>query len=189
VPPPPRSRAQVLGAAGLVLLLVGALAWGLYLFAASNEHHSFTSGGRPPKYAQVVTGHTYRIGIHGGVPAERRAGITPDRLRCSITLPGFPASRIAISPESTDTKATEQIASFVAPYTGKVSVTCDRLGAVFVDNTESDPAGVLLVLATILLTIGAPVLLAGLRLLRTELRRAGGRSDVGGVHPAAERPL
>lgn len=150
-------------AAGLVLVVAGLLLWALYPFVAAEESHSFAPGQSAARLVHLHKGTHYQLGIPGGVRAARKAGVTPQALRCSAAPAGGSASSLAITAEQPDTKATNQIASFVAPFTARVHVTCSGLGAVYVDNAEADPSGYLLVSATVALVIGAPLLLAGVR--------------------------
>ncbi len=148
---------------GLLLVAAGLVLWGLYHAAATREQHSFTSGEAPPQNVQLHAGTTYRLGVPGGVAAELKVGVTPASLQCAAELTGGAVSRLSLTAEQTDTKATDQIASFRAPTTGPAHVACAQLSEVYVDNATSDPSGFLLVLATAALVVGVPLVLSGLR--------------------------
>ena len=177
--------------AGSVLVLAGLASWALYVQTSRDEPLAYARGGKPPAYVQVAIGKTYRIAVRGGIATEAQAGITPEALSCTAARPGESPGALDLTYENTDTKATDDIASFVAAFTGRLHVECTRLGAVFVDNADDaafDWSGVWLVLASLALVIGTPIVLS-------LLRSAGGGSsdgslaDVARIDPAAEEVL
>jgi hypothetical protein len=163
--------------AGAVLIALGALLWVLSRVAATGEAHAFAPGHAPPRQVQLVQNHTYRLAIPGGLPAERRVGVTPSALACQAQRAGEDRVALRLTDESTSTKAVDTIASFIAPYGGAAHLTCTGLRRVYVEGVGSDPAGLLLVLATIALAVGVPLLLSGLRARSSHVER---------VDPAAE---
>jgi hypothetical protein len=174
-----------------VLVLGGLAAWALYVQGSRDEPHAYARGGNPPAYVQVEIGKTYRIAVRGGVPAETRAGVAPDALTCTAARPGESPGMLNLTDENADTKATNDIASFTAAFTGRLHVECSGLGPVFVDNAADsafDWSGVWLVLASLALVIGTPLVLS-------LLRGAGGGpsdgslADVERIDPAAEEIL
>ena len=71
-----------------------------------------------------------------------------------------------ISAERVDTKATNTVAHFVAPVSGRLHIDCRNWGTMFVpdaNNRSTDVAGAFLVAAIVLLTIGAGLGLSALR--------------------------
>ena len=177
--------------AGTVLVLGGLAAWALYVQSSGDEPHAYARDGKPPAYVQVEAGKTYRISVRGGVATEARAGIAPDALTCTAARPGQAPGALNLTTESADTKATNDIASFVSATSGRLHVECARLGTVFVDNAEDsafDWSSLWLVLASLALVIGTPLVLS-------MLRGAGGGSpdgslaDVERIDPAAEEIL
>jgi hypothetical protein len=156
-----------------VLLLLGIGCAAGYRVAASGEHHSFAASGVPPASSEVTTGKTYFVAVPGGVDAFRRAGLDADHLQCQWAAPDAGAQLLAVVPLGSSTKATDAIATFLAPYTGRMSVTCVGWGPVFIDDADDAPAdyaGVLLLLATIGFTLGVPIALAALRNRRRSVR-------------------
>lgn len=152
--------------AGIALLVLGFGLWAVYRLSVSSERHAFAAGAIAPTYVEVTAGKTYRIAAPGGVQRESDAGVDPSALRCSVTPQGAPAVQLAITPEQAGSKATDQVATFVAPVTGKVHIDCRGGSEVFVDDADdaaADRSGLWLVLATIMLAIGAPVTLSVLR--------------------------
>jgi hypothetical protein len=167
---------------GAVLLLAGFVSWALYAVQSGKEAHSFTSGGAPPAYVQVTPGHTYRIGIDGGVKHEAELGVQPSTLQCTAAAPGQAPGALPVTAEQNGTKAVNQIGSFVATFSGQVHIACDRVGPVYVDNASDagyDWSGFWLVLASLGLVIGFPLTLSALRGVLTN------RPTVGAV-PAPE---
>jgi hypothetical protein len=177
--------------AGTVLVLAGLAAWALYVKQSGDEPHAYARSGKPPAYVQVESGKTYRIAIRGGVATEARVGIAPESLSCTAARPGESPGALDLTTESADTKATDDIASFVSAVTGRLHVQCAGLGTVFIANAEDAPfdwSGVWLVLASLGLLIGTPLVLSLLR------SAGGGRSDgsladVERIHPTAEEIL
>jgi hypothetical protein len=137
----------------------------VYRVLAGTEPHSYAQGA-PPEAVRLIGGHTYSLAIRGGVPTEQQLGIPPTALRCAVSGPGIGVRPLTLRPEASDTKAINQIATFVAPVTGRVHLSCAGLTAVYVDdaaNAPADRAGLALLLATIALTLGIPLALSALR--------------------------
>jgi hypothetical protein len=182
----PSSRSAVArrGTAGVVLLVLGAGLWVAYRLLAGTEPLSYAQGA-PPETVQLVNGRSYALAIRGGVPAEQQLGIPPKALRCDVSGPRIGVRPLTLTPETVGTKAINQIASFVAPVSGQVRVSCAGLTAVFVDdaaNAPGDHAGLALLLATIALTIGAPLALSALRgSKRPRLSRPGDDDEIEGA--------
>ena len=163
-----------------VLLLVGLASWGLWRVFSGSEELPFAQSATPPSSAHVTKNKTYSLAVPGGVRAMLAHGVPLANsnggqnlaLHCSWS-PGAGETRtLALSPESSETKAENTIAHFDAPITGNLHVDCDSWGAVFIpdaDNRPSDTSGWALVLATITLTVGAGL---GLSALRTTWERA-----------------
>jgi hypothetical protein len=148
--------------AGVLLVVAGIALWVLYRYQSGRQPDSFTTGGAPPSYVHVTSGKTYWLSIAGGVQKETSLGLDPAALKCTAATPGAGATGLAIQAESADTKAINQIASFVAPSTGKLHIECRALGTVYVDDADGtfDYASLWLVLATIALVLGIPLALS-----------------------------
>lgn len=174
----PPGRLLIVGA---VLVAVGAVLWVLSRVVAGNEAHAFAPGSAPPRLVHLVENNTYRLAVPGGVQAEQRRGVAPAQVSCRAALDGAQPVGLRLTAEATTTKAVDTIASFQAPFTGAAHISCTDLAAVYVEGGGSDPSGVLLVLATVALTVGVALLLSGVR------SRTG--SGVERVDPAAESAL
>lgn len=187
---PGRTRlgAVVISAA---LVVGGLAAWALYVQASGNESTAFARDAKPPEFVQVRAGQEYRIAVPGGVATEAGAGISPESLSCFAAQPGKAPGQLTIIYENADTKATNDIASFVSAVNGRLHVTCTGLGTVFVANAEDTPydwSGLWLVLASLALLIGTPLALSQLR--GAGNRTSGGSlADVRRIDPAAEEFL
>lgn len=188
-----RRRTPIAAIAGAVLILAGLGFWALYVQASADEPHAYARGGAPPQYVQVEIGKTYRIAVRGGVATLAAAGLEPGNLSCTAARPGQGPGALNLSFETNDTKATNDVASFVAAMNARLHVECAGIGAVFVDNAEDaavDWSGLWLVLATLALVVGTPLILSALRGTGTGTApRESVPADVGGVDPAAEEVL
>lgn len=187
---PRRARLGVV-VAGTVLVLGGLASWALYVQQSGNAAHAYARGGKPPAYVQVHAGGTYRIAVRGGVATEAQAGIAPASLHCTATRPGEAPGALRLTYENADTKATDDVASFVAAVTGKLHVECIGLGPVFISNADDaafDWSGVWLVLASLALAVGGPLVLSLLRSASAG-RPDGSLADVERIDPAAEEFL
>ena len=165
--------------AAVVALLLGLALVGAWRVVGGNQNLPYDTGATPASSVRVTRGQTYSIAVPGGVGAML-ARCTPTRtvggqdvvnLQCTWT-PGSQAASpssgqpLTLSEESTDTKAENTVGHFVSPVSGQVRVYCSGWGAVFVPDSDDRPydwAGLSLLLATILLTVGAALALSELR--------------------------
>jgi hypothetical protein len=92
-------------------------------------------------------------------------GVQVSALQCTATRAGESPGALSLAPERTDTKAIDQIASFVSRITGTVHIECAGVGTVYVDGGSDgfDWSGLWLVLASAALAIGIPLTLSGRR--------------------------
>lgn len=181
----PQRRVAV---AGVVLVLLGLVFGGMSRVVAGTERHSFSPSAVPPADVQVVSGHTYLISVPGGVDALGKRGLDPSGLRCEWSSLDSAAQRLDVSLYGPDSKATNAIGSFVAPVTGSIHIDCVGWGTVFVDdaaNASGDPAGLLIVLCIVALTLGAAFGLSALRSYR--LATAGSSVPVVGEEDEIHR--
>lgn len=158
---------------GVVLTVIGLGAWLLHVLQSGNEQHSYAAGHTPPQYIRVDAGHTYSIAIPDGVSAETKQGLDPGHLACTMTAAGQTAGVLQVTAEDAQTKATNQIGTFVAPLTATVHIDCSGIGPVYVDDAadaERDWSLAWLVLAAIALAIGLPLSLSGLRAMSVRAR-------------------
>jgi hypothetical protein len=160
--------------AGPVVVIVALAVWALFVLQSNKETHSYNHGDNPPPAnVELKKGATYGVALHGGVAREVARGLVPGTLQCTATKQGQAPGPLQVNAEAQGTKATDRIGWFVAEFGGRVHVECAGIGTVFIDNAEDagfDWSGVWLVLASVLLAIGLPLTLSG-------LRRAGRRVD------------
>jgi hypothetical protein len=166
--------------AGTLLLIAGLASWAFFVQRSNTEPHSYSRGGKPPSSVRLVAGDTYSIAIHGGVDREVQLGLSPSALQCTAALAGQAPGALELVVEQQDTKATDKIASFVSAISGVVQVQCTGIGRVYVDDAADatfDWSGVWLVLASLALAIGVPLMLSALRGPVRSSVRAGGEDD------------
>ena len=161
------------GTIAVGLLLIGLLSLGMWRVVSGSEHLVFAEGAKVPASSKVTAGHTYSLAVPGGVSAMVAHGVpevtgqsgTTLGLVCTWSVDGSANQALTLSVESLDTKATNNVASFVAPVTGDFSVSCTGWGPVFIPDANggsSDPSGLFLVLSMITLTLGASLGLSSL---------------------------
>jgi hypothetical protein len=182
-------------AAAVVLVVAAAVLFGLYRIASGSEHHSYSSGTLPPSTVRLNAGTTYHLSVRGGVDEVTRRGGSLAAPPCTWSTGGGAPQGLAVAVESAQTKATNTVASFVAPASGDVRIECPGWGAVFVDdaaNSAPDVAGWFLVLGGIALAVGVPLGLSALRarsLERARLRRAVSVARATGEYDEVERTV
>ena len=159
--------------AGIAVVLLGVVSWGLYAIAAGRENTPYHPNAAPPSSVRLVGGHTYWLAVPGGVRSVRDIGLVPSKLSCSTSENGengaaaAPLAVVAVvAAGSDDTKFVDRIGSFAAPGSGRFHVECSGLGTVYVENAADagfDWSGLWLVLASAALVVGLPLVLSGLR--------------------------
>jgi len=95
------------------------------------------------------------------------AGRDADALDCRYRPAGssVDAQELKTTSLGTDTRTTHAVATFIAPVSGLVSITCGTLSQTYIDdadNTPGDPAGLFILLCAILLTIGVACAMSAL---------------------------
>jgi hypothetical protein len=157
-------RARPVTAAAL--LAVGVLSLLLWSWTRGNEALPYTTGAAPPAAAHVTRDAQYSLAIPGGVHAllargaPAGAGSSALTLTCSWTGSDTAPEPLTLTPENTDTKATNTIARFAAPTTGDIRVSCANWGAVYIpdaDNRPTDWAGFWIAVSCLTLPLGAAV--------------------------------
>jgi hypothetical protein len=173
---PARRGGPTRAVAAVVALLIGLALVGVWRVASGSQNLPYDSGATPASSVELTRGHTYSLAVPGGVGAMLAHGV-PTRvvdgqdvlnLQCTWTPTSSAAGSqpLQVSAEPTGTKAENTVGRFVAPTSGQVRVYCDGWGAMFVPDSDDRPydwAGLSLLLATILLTIGAGLALSELR--------------------------
>jgi hypothetical protein len=151
-----------------VALLVGVTCAGLAWVFAATESHAYAHG-PAPQTVHLSSGRQYLLSVPGGYRAlVNRANVqTP---QCTYTPEsadgGAGALPLAVDPFGADTKATNAVASFVAPTSGEVRVECLGWGAVYVDDADDSGFDV----STLLVAVASVTLLAAVGLGLSALR-------------------
>lgn len=153
-----RRRAVV---AGVAMMFACVLLFGVAAVLAGTERHSYVGGALPPNEVAVTQGRSYQISIHGGVKALTERSINPTGLQCEWSSQGSGSQLLELNPENGESKATNTVATFVAPITGPIHVDCIGSGPVFIDDAKDasfDYAGLFLLLGMIVFALGLLVL-------------------------------
>jgi hypothetical protein len=178
-------------AVAAALVLIGLASFGLWRVLSGNEDLPYTDGASPPASAQVTKDKSYSLAVPGGVRAMLAGGVPVAAsnggqtisLQCNWTSGNTTDSQsLTVAAESTSTKAENTVGHFDGPITGKIHVTCDSWGAMFIpdsDDRSADSSGWALLAAMIALTIGAGLGLSELRMTweRAQASRAAGDDD------------
>ncbi len=175
------SRARGLGVAAATGFIVAALLFGaLYRIVSGTEHHAYAPGAVAPSAVHVTLGKNYMLSVAGGVKHLQARGADVGTPQCEWSVGGAGSQALSVTAAGANTKATDVVGTFVAPYTGNVHVDCLGWGPMFVDdadNSAPDAAGWLLLLATVSLTAGVALVLAVLRGGSAGSTRAAGEDD------------
>ncbi|MDT4945795.1 MAG: hypothetical protein QOH14_2528 [Pseudonocardiales bacterium] len=148
------------------LLIAGLVCAALFRIVSGTEHHAYSSGAVPPASSGVTAGNTYHLSVPGGVQALQKRGASVAAAQCTWSTGGSANQVLTATPEGAGTKATNVVASFIAPYTGDIHVDCAGWGAMYIDDADNSPAdssGWFLVLAVVTLTLGVGMALSSLR--------------------------
>ncbi len=190
----------------VLLLLAGLSFAALYRILSGTEHHSFSASAVAPASARVTAGKTYDLAVAGGIRALKRRGANVASAECEWSSSGSAIQALSVAVEAGDTKATNQVASFVARVTGDLHVDCAGWGVMFIDDADNaggDTAGWCLVASAVLLALGAGLGVSALRsayetavAVPDSAGAAGDDDDVEGfvyagsaaVHPSAVHP-
>ncbi len=188
---PARRGGPTRAVAAVVALLLGLAMLGVWRVVSGNQDLPFDKGATPPSSVQVTKGRSYTLAVPGGVPALIAHGMptrsTGDQQVVALECTWSPSSAqqagsgarspLTVQPETVGTKAENDVGRFFAPITGRIGVDCAGWGPVFVPNSDDRPhdwAGTALLLATILLTVGAALALSELRVALGRARVSAG---------------
>lgn len=180
-------RASPRGVIALVLLAVALVFAVLYLLADNSEHHSYNAGAAPSATYRVTEGQLYEISVPGGIDALTARGVSIDQFNCTWTGNGTTAN-LPVTALGAGTRTVHAVATFTAPTTGNIAISCSDLPAVYVDdadNSPADSAGRDLLIATIALTIAAAL---GMSALYQHFGRSAATGDQDEVERPIERP-
>ena len=143
-------------AIGAVLLLLGVFAWFLHVSAAADGRHSWQSG-TPASPVDVRGGQTYHLSTRNGyADATAHAVQGVSVFACSYSGAAGSDLPLSVFGSAPDPRVLHRVASFLAPETGPITVTCSGLDGVYIDDARDaafDRSG-LYVLITIVLGFG-----------------------------------
>jgi hypothetical protein len=152
-----RAPGQTLIALCNVLLLVAAaLYFALFAVSRSSGHHAYDSG-TAPTTVTLTAGKQYQLAARGGRPALVSRGASADRPQCSWSTGSVVGQPLTVNPLPADSRSVNVVATFVAPISDQVRITCAGWSAVFVDDSNDSPfdrAGLFLLLGTMALAAG-----------------------------------
>jgi hypothetical protein len=175
-------RSTRLSVGAVTLLVLGVVFGALYHVENGREHHSYNAGAKAPDLVRVTLGKQYEVSTPGGIDALIHHGVSIDSISCTYSQAGTGSSSRELDTTAlgSSTRTVHAVATFVAPVTGDIHLACQGFtGGVFVDDADdvaADPAGLLLLLATIALTIGAALALSVLYRREPAGREPGRRS-------------
>jgi hypothetical protein len=178
---PTTSGARGLRAAAATGLIIAALLFGaLYRIVSGTEHHAYAPGSVAPNSVHITQGKSYMLATAGGVKDLQARGVDVARPQCEWSVDGAASQALSVTAAGSQTKATNVVGTFDAPYTGNVHIDCLGWGPMFVDNADTsapDVAGWLLLIATVMLTAGIALALATLRAISESSPRPSRQDD------------
>jgi len=131
-----RAGSQLL--TGVVLLIVALLLFAASRVVATGQRHAYDPGASPPAGYRLTAGTTYQLSASRSVAELKQAGLLSD-LACFSTSVTGEQSPLALSSIADDDRNLHQFATFIAPVTGRLQLSCTGIDAVFVD--DADDAG------------------------------------------------
>lgn len=173
---------------------VGLLVLALVLFGGSRllsnaQLHAYDHDATPAATYHLTAGKTYQLSSATPVKELVQDGLIGDgiQLTCTARSTSGAQSELSIESTKTDDRNLHLFATFRADTTGAVTVVCDGLGAVFVDdadNAEPDYSGLLMLLSIVFGVVGVSLALSGAYAL-SEARRDDADQDGGDRHEEA----
>jgi hypothetical protein len=145
-----------------VLLLAAALYFGFAAAFDARESHAYSSGS-PSSGFQLTAGREYQLAVRGGRDTLAARPDVLNQPQCSASVRAGPATALRIAMLPADSRATNVLATFIAPATGRTEIACAGWGPVFVDDSDDatfDRSGLFLLLAIGTLTAGTALALA-----------------------------
>jgi hypothetical protein len=152
-------------AVGAALLVLAAFAWFLHVNGERDGQQSWDSGS-PPATVTLRTGNVYYLSTTGGIgPASAAFSADGGSLSCTYSDTISKDVALSVTPVTVDNRILHRVASFIAPSDLPMSITCDAIGPVYVDDATSaafDRSGLFVILTILLGFLGVIWLLRGL---------------------------
>lgn len=162
------SRNSARAAAAAILVILGIAFAAIAALSASSAQSSYFDKSVPVQYASVTRDATYFVSVHGGEAALARAGLQASTFSCQYVIKGeTELNPLTLTPENSDSKATNAVASFAAPITGQIQLHCASFaGHVYIDDADNSPfdlVGLYVLLCILTLTTGIGLGIAAVR--------------------------
>jgi len=172
----PRTTPNSRLAAGIVLVLLAFLVFGVSRLVEHGQRHAYSKGATPPPTYRLSPGKTYQLSAPGGVKALTAAGvigtgIEPTCLAANDQGVGTPVTIVSVKDDERDLSV---FATFQVAQGGDLHVSCEKVAEVFVDDADNagrDVSAGLVVLSTLTGLAGVVLTLSGAYAIGT-LRRA-----------------
>jgi hypothetical protein len=151
-------------ATGIVVGLLAVVVFAGSRFVAANSHHAYDPGARPPPSFAVAAGRTYQLSSAESVQRLTATGVLSN-LGCTWSAVGRDdADQLPITSTLSDDRNLHTFALFAAPVTGSITIRCNGLDRVLVDDAEDskpDYSALLMLISTGLALAGAVLAVAG----------------------------
>jgi hypothetical protein len=135
--------------AGAVLLIVALVLFAASRVVAAGQRHAYDPGASPPASYAVTAGTSYQLSAARSVSELKKAGLLGN-LACFTTSATGEQTPLTLSSVADDDRNLHLFATFVAPATGSVQVSCTGIPGVFVDDADDaapDRSAVLVLLS------------------------------------------
>lgn len=122
--------------AGAVLLILACLLFAASRVVAAGQRHAYDPGAVPEAGYAVTAGRTYQLSASRSVAELKKAGLLGD-LPCFTTSATGEQNPLALTSLADDDRNLHQFATFLAPVTGSIRVSCTGIADVFIDDADS----------------------------------------------------
>jgi hypothetical protein len=132
-----------------VLLVLALVVFAGSRLLAAGQRHAYDPGASPPASYAVTAGTTYQLSAARSVAQLKAAGLLSD-LACYTTSVTGEQNPLALSTVADDDRNLHLFATFIAPVTGSIRVSCTGIPAVFLDDADDavpDRSAVLVLLS------------------------------------------
>lgn len=149
--------------AGVLLILLAVLVYGLSRFLASGQSHSYDPGASPPATVRLIAGKQYQLSSPVEVGTLRKRGQL-DSLSCYWSTDGNLQNPLQVQETTSDDRDLHTFATVIAPSSGRLQIGCNGIAKVFVDDAEGsgrDVSAVLVLLSVLVGTAGVPLAVSG----------------------------
>ncbi len=138
-------------AAGVALLLLAVLLFAGFRLVAQGQRHSYDPDASPAKSYRLTAGRSYQLSSPIGLTALQSHGVLTS-LACSWSTDGQLQHPLELATAEADDRDMRTFATFAAPATGALQVSCTRIDKVFIDDADDagrDHSALLVLLAIV----------------------------------------